>query len=339
MQTNHQAYIFEIIKRKINGEDSLGNVVGDILSISQDAVYRRYRGETLLTIYELEKLTKHFSISLDSLFDIEDHKVIFDFQPLDQFDFSMVAYLNNLRDGFRYVKQQANPHLTLSINNTHLLQLMNFPHLVRFKLFFWAKTHIQIKEYEDRKFKYEKVTEEAYTYGWEILRTYCSIPSRELFDPELIAGFAREIQYYFNAHLFEDRSYAIYLLKQLAEFTNHLKAQAEVGKKFVYNTQPPANGNEYEVYFNETLNGFGTIYYKSDDSDGLYIAHNILNTLHTTNRAYIDDSLQILDRQFANASIISQTNEKARNAYFHKLERSVLNIIKKLELELEEELM
>lgn len=44
MRTDHQAAIFEIIKRKIGAQDSLGNIVADVLSISQDAVYRRFRG-------------------------------------------------------------------------------------------------------------------------------------------------------------------------------------------------------------------------------------------------------------------------------------------------------
>ena len=56
MTVDYQRQIFEIIKREISGKDSLGNVIGDILNISQDAVYRRSRGETHLTINEMEKL-------------------------------------------------------------------------------------------------------------------------------------------------------------------------------------------------------------------------------------------------------------------------------------------
>jgi hypothetical protein len=104
MRTDHQAAIFENIKRRIGAEDSLGNVVGDVLSISQDAVYRRFRGETLLTIYELEKLCKHFNISLDSLFDINKDTVLFDFSPLKEYEFSMATYLQNILDGLHLIK-------------------------------------------------------------------------------------------------------------------------------------------------------------------------------------------------------------------------------------------
>ena len=339
MQQDHQKTIFEIIKQRTAGQGSLGDIVGEILSISNDAVYRRFRGDTHLTIYELEKLCKHFGISMDSLFAMEANKVLFDFQPLKYFDFSMDPYLRGIQQAFKMVKSQQNPRLMITVNNTHLLQLLNFPHLVRFKLFFWAKTHIQIKEFQDIKFAYEKFNEESFIIGRDILQMYNSIPTKEIYDPELIRGFAREIQYYFRAHLFEDPSFAIYLLDQLLLFTDHLKAQAEIGKKFIFDTTPPADGNEFEVYHNETLNGFGTIYYKTDQAEGLYMAHNILNTLHTTDEYYVQDSLQVMERQFANASLISQTNEKLRNAYFHQMTRSVQMIKQKLELELEEEAM
>ena len=76
MRVDHQTNIFELIKIKIKGQDNLANAVGDVLSISPDAVYRRYRGETALTIFELEKLCKHFEISLDSLFEMNKNKVV-----------------------------------------------------------------------------------------------------------------------------------------------------------------------------------------------------------------------------------------------------------------------
>lgn len=337
MQRDHQTAIFEIIKQRTADQGSLGEVVGEILSISNDAVYRRYRGETHLTIYELEKLCKHFNISLDALFQVDDFKVIFDFQPLDHFDWSMIAYLQRIEEGFKLVTSMPNPKLHISVNHTHLLQLLNFPHLVRFKLFFWAKTHIQVKEYQDVKFAYSKITEENFSLGRNILLMYNSIPSTELYDLELLRKLAQEIQYYFQAHLFEDPTFAIYLLDQLIEFAHHLKAQVAIGKKFIFDTQPPADGNELEAYQSDTANGFGTIFYQTDKAEGLYLAHNILNILHTQDPVYFDDSMRTLERQIANSSKISLVNEKVRNDYFHKMIRTVENVKQKMQLELEAE--
>lgn len=334
MLQDHQKTIFEIIKRKTQGQDSIGNIVGDVLSLSQDAVYRRYRGETHLTIFELEKLCKHFNISLDSLFEINKNKVIFEFQPLKEYDFSMDLYLQSMKDALSQIKDQKNPELVFLINNTPIMQLLNYPHLVRFKLFFWAKTHLQVKEFQNQKFKYEKISPESFNTGLDALKMYNAIPSKEIYDPELLRGFVREVFYYFQSEQFEDPKYAIYILDLLDRFVDHLKAQATVGKKFVSTTEPPASGNDFEMYHNETINGGTTIYYKTDHYQGLYVGHNLLNSVHTTDQEYIDDTIGVLNKQMANSSVISIVNEKERNNYFSQVKRMIESFKKKIELEI-----
>ncbi len=332
-----QHRIFEIIKRQIQGEDSIGNVVGNVLSISQDAVYRRFRGETQLTILELKKLCKHFNISLDTLFEINKNKVIFEFQPLDEFDFSMDLYLRSMNQALSDISAHKNPKLTILINNSPIMQLLNYPHLVRFKLFFWAKNYLQLEEYKNQKFKYDKISSESFNIGYESLKMYNAIPSKEIYDVELLGGFAREIFYYYEAEQFEDSNYAIYMLELLNRFVDHLKAQAAAGKKFVSTLEAPAIGNDFEMYLNETLNGNTTIVYEAQDFEGVYIGHNLLNSVHTTDRAYVQDTISTIDKQMSNSSIISVVNEKQRNSFFAQIKRRIDTYKKKIEIDLEME--
>jgi hypothetical protein len=334
MRVDHQTNIFELIKIKIKGQDNLANAVGDVLSISPDAVYRRYRGETALTIFELEKLCKHFEISLDSLFEMNKNKVVFDFVPLDTYEFSMDNYLEGILKNIKIIKAQKNPELIMAITNTPFFQILNYPHLVRFKLFFWAKTHLMIEGYETKSFDYEQISSKTFDTGLEILKIYNSIPSKEIYDPELLRGFTREIFYYFEANHFKDPNYALYMLKLLDRFVDHLEAQAIIGKKFVSTTTPPASGNDFEMYHNETLNANASIYYKTDDHAGLHITHNLLNSIHTHDAEYLKDSLSVLNKQLANSSLISIVNEKNRNNYFAQIRQTINSFRKKIEVQL-----
>ncbi len=336
MQTDHQSALFEIIKRKINGQASLGDALGEVLSLSNDAVYRRYRGETQLTIYELKKISKHYSISLDSLFGVAENKVIFDFQPIENIDFNMDSYLQNIADGFQQIRNQKSPELMMAINNTHLLQLLNFPHLTRFKLFFWGRNYLRVDELKNKRFAHQKMTENQDRVGRQILRDYTAIPSKELLDPEFMLGFTREIIYYFTSRLFEDPTYALHLLNQLIEFVGHIKHQCEEGKKFVYRTSPPANGNELEVYLNDTVNGATVTYYKTEELEGLNMAHNVMNTMNTFDAAYIRDGREVLKRQFENSSIISLHNQKERNRFFQNLVDQIEKAKRQVQQELDE---
>ncbi|MDP5099277.1 MAG: helix-turn-helix transcriptional regulator [Crocinitomicaceae bacterium] len=337
MRVDHQTRIFEIIKSLTEGQDSLGNIVGELLSISPDAVYRRYRGETQLTIFELEKLSKHFGISLDALFEIKKNTVVFDFQPLQMYENNMTEYLSKMHDRLKLIKAQKNPELIITINNSPMLQLLNFPHLVRFKLWFWGKTHLQMEEFQGKQFEYQKLPEETFAIGQEVLRIYNSIPSKEIYDGSFLRGFAREIYYYFNAHQFKDPGYAVYLLELLLRFVDHLENQAAIGKKFTFGIQPPASGNDFTMFHNETLNGNGTTVYKTDDHRGLYITHNLLNYIHTNDKVYFEDTMNVLNKQMANSSIISSNNEKARNDYFFHVKKMIIKLKSKMEIELVED--
>ena len=334
MKPDHQKVIFEIIKKQI-GKDSLGLVLGEVLSISNDAVYRRYRGETLLTIYELEKLCKRFDISIDSIFGIKKHNALFSYTPLGEFDFSMDEYIQGLLENVKMLKSQQNPELIFAVNNIQIFQLLNYPHLVRFKLFFWAKNYLRIKEFDNKQFEYEKISPKTFNTGLEALKIYNTIPSKEIYDNEFLQGFVSEIYYNYSARLFKEPEFALYLLKVLGRFVDHLELQAKAGQKFVSTTEPPANGNEFEMYYKPTNNGNGTTYYSSDEGKGVYISHNMMNYIHISDPEYIEDSVNLMQKQIVNSSVISSSNEKERNNFFFKVRK----LIKGTELKIQADLL
>jgi hypothetical protein len=334
MKQDIQTTLFQLLKQKIAGEDTIGNALSDLLSISPDAVYRRYRNETPLTIQEVKKICGHYNISFDALCQFGNGKVVFSYPPLDTFDFSLESYLEGILIAFQKLKSLSSPEIILSVNNIQLFQLLNFPQLVRFKLYFWAKTHLHIDAYQGQLFKHDKTSETAFSLGKEILQIYNSIPSKEIYDPEFMRGFLRQIQYYYNAHLFEDPSYALFLYDRVLLLSSHLRSQANCGKKFIYGTSAPANGNDFSMYLNETINADATFYYQCKELSGMYLTHNIMNYLETTNESYVADSKLIIDKQLANSSLISIVNEKERNNFFFEFERTITSFKKKIEADL-----
>ena len=77
MPTDIQTTLLQIIKERIVGSDTIGNVLADVLHISSDAAYRRNRNETPFTIHEVQKLCKHFNISFDALTDVRGESSFF----------------------------------------------------------------------------------------------------------------------------------------------------------------------------------------------------------------------------------------------------------------------
>ena len=138
MNSGIQAKLFEYIKQSLNEDESIGIVLSDVLSLSTDAVYRRMRLETLMTIEEVRKLCIHFNISFDALIEMKSGNALFTYLQLNEGNFTIEKYLEGILNGLGRLKSINDAKLYFSINNVHFFQALNFPQIVRFRLFFWA---------------------------------------------------------------------------------------------------------------------------------------------------------------------------------------------------------
>lgn len=337
METNDlQQLLFNAIKQTFFNDEKLSEVIQKDLNVSSDAAYRRIRGDVPLTIYETKVLTEKYKLSFDNIGDFKAEKVIFDYKPLSNIEFNFEGYLTNLRNTLREVKRRNDPHLYISINDTPILQLFNFPHLTRFKFFFWAKSFLSIDEYKDKKFGHEKIDPKILEIGMETHNLYNSLPTSELYSPDTLKGTLRQIEYYFESELFEDKSYVIVLLDNLLEFSAHLQKQAEIGHKFVYGNEPnTAEATKFNMYYIDTYLPDNTYYIEIEGSAQTIFTHNIMNTITTSDAVYNKDTKMILDRLMDNSTLISVTATKERNKFFSSLNKTISNFKKRVELELE----
>lgn len=318
-----QAQLVFLIKQKLTANESIGSVISELLDISTDAAYRRVRCEKPIGMDELALLCKHFNISLDQIFEIPQKTVVFDFYDFDKSNFSLDVYLLNIRDSLLNLKNQNEAKLILTINNTHFFQLFNFPELVKFKLFFWMKMNLQLDEFQKVKYTDFRFSQDQLNTCNEILNLYNSIPSVEIYDVELFGGLAREVYYYSISKELEDLESAKLLFESINELIDHLCAQAKNAKKFKVNTPVPASDRGIDVYVNEILNSVASFYYETEKNQGLFVAHNFMNSLHTNNQYYVNQTKDVLDSIIEVSTKISHSNHKLRNNFFGKLIENV----------------
>lgn len=331
---NVQQRIFDEIKKQLPKDEKIAAVLMNTLFLSQDAVYRRLRGDVPLTIYETKTLCNAYNISFDEIDAYKKGVVTFNYLPLDRIGLNFESWLTGLRDGLQQIKKLENTKMTMSINDTPIFQLFNLPHLTRFKFFFWAKTYLKIPAYEHELFKREKIDKKVLMIGIEAHNIYNSIPTTEIYSPETLRGTMRQIQYYLDAHLFEDPSYALELIDNLMDLVRHMKVQAEIGRKFPRGNEAPSAGNPIEMYFNETYISDNTYLVKSDSGSFVYLTHNIMNYLNSTDPYYIQESEFVLEKLINNSNLISQVNVKDRNRFFAELEGNVRAFRNKVEAQI-----
>ncbi len=334
MTLDIQQRLLEIVKSKIGGQ-TIGNALSDILSIGTDAAYRRNRGETPLTIHEVQKLCQHFSISFDDLVGLSETNVIFEYNPTHLYNFNFEGYFEGMLQALRTLQKCTNPSVMMTFNNIPVFQLMNFARLVRFRLYFWAKTYLMMEEYKDDLHEEVRVDQKIFDLGAEVLDRYVNIPTVECYDPEFMRGLIRQIQYYADARLFKDPSYALKLMDDVKNMADHVKAQAECGHKYKFRDKSGRMGAKINIYLNDTINSDNSFYYHSEEMEGIYLSHNQMNYLHTSDAVYVKETKTMLEKQFANSSLISNTNQKERNAFFHKLYKHIETVRHQIEIDIE----
>lgn len=318
----YQKLLLNRIAEKLAKGETIGYVLSEVLNISLDAAYRRYRCETYFSIGELAKISQHFNISMDELLNPSSDYVRFQYSPLSTFEASMENYFTKLHEHVDALWKQPNPELIISVNNTPFIQLFNFPHLARIKMYFWGRNNLRITSFKNEKFKHTPFPPSILHCGKKTLSKYNEIPSIELYDSELLRGFSKEIYINYLSGAFESEKYVVFLFDQLKKFTAHLKHQAETGKKFIVGAPLP-NESVFQLFHNGTLNAISSFYYKTDLSNGLFLAHNYMNTLHTVDKMYVEDTKKMLDFILLNSTSLTATNEVGRNTFFKEIDDQI----------------
>ncbi|MFK8044084.1 MAG: hypothetical protein AB8B72_01215 [Crocinitomicaceae bacterium] len=333
-----QDALLQKIEAKLEGNKKMVDVIMDTLNVSMDAAYRRMNGKVALTIFETQILLDTFDLNIGNLGTYKKDKIIFDYKPLSRIDFNFESYLTGLRDTLKDLKHLKNPKFTVSVNETPVFQLFNFPHLTRFKFFFWAKSYLQIPEYVNAKFKREKIDKRVLSIGIEAHNLYMSVPSTEMYCSETLRGILRQIEYYFDSGIFEDSDYALELLDNVSGLAKHINHQAEVGHKFVVGNEPnTAEQTAFSMYLNDTYLPDNTYYLQHENGALTYFSHNIMNFIMTQNPDYNSDTKMILDRLLDNSRLISKTGHKERVMFFNSLEKAIDQLRKKILFSIEME--
>jgi len=320
MKNNIQQRLIEEVKRTLKPGESLGIALSDALSISTDAAYRRLRNETQMTVHEVEKVCSYFQISFDALLEEGKQIIPFDYLKGRSDEFSIEGYLEGVLLGIKNLTKLHQTKLYLVVNNVHFFQGFNFPELMHFRLFFWAKAHLSLKEFEQKKFDVASFSAESIRKGREILQCYNQIETLEVVDREMMRGYIRQIGYALESGWFQEKEQAVFLVDRVQAWLNHFMDQATQGKKFMIGNAAPAKGSKLTLFLNDTVNTDTTFYYEGGETKGVYLIHNILNYLHTADKAYVVDTKTVLDRQITNASLISEINHKERHKYFQYMQ-------------------
>jgi hypothetical protein len=319
-----QTEVFSHIRATLPAHVALVDIVADTLELSIDSTYRRIRGEKPLSIEELVKLAVRFKFSVDRLLSLETESYIFSGKLASAHDHVFEKWLQNSLEQFTFMAAYPNAHVYYMAKDLPLAHFFQTPELASFKFFFWQKSILQYNELKGAKFKMDKSDETSKALADKIVVAYNKIHSSEVWAVETINSSLRQIEYYYDAGIFESKADPLHLCDSLDRLVAHLESQAEEGIKFSIGKSPVAGNGQYFIYNNELIVGNNNVLADLGDVKITYLNHTSINYVSTRDTVFNEYQLRATLNMINKSEPLHTVNEKGRNAFFNRL-RNVID--------------
>lgn len=328
-ENTFQQVLFQAIKERIPEHVSFVHDISELLGISYDSAYRRIRGEKELSLSELQILSAHYQVSLDTIFSIDSSHILFSSMAIGQQGLSFIQWLQNILEEIRQIHSCKQKEIIYSAKDIPIFHYFEFPEVFAFKSFFWHKVLFSAPGFEQKKYAVD-IPGQVTDLIRSILSFYNRIPTVELWNEETFDSLIRQIEFCFVCGYFEKKEDALRVLDHVKSMVVHLEQQASAGYRFFLGDDPDGIDGTYRLYCNEVLLGDNTIFVSKDNHSKTFLTYNVINLLVTENPAFcvqIESSLRNLTKK---STLISSSSEKERQRFFHILYSKISEVMEKI---------
>lgn len=322
-----QQQFFHELKEQLPAHISLVDDIAEALGISYDSAYRRIRGEKELSFSELQKIVARYNLSPAQVLQqqAQGHEISFQYNPLNSQTFNMYDYLVSAGKEIKGLSGIADSEMIYAAKDIPIFHYFLIDEVGWFKMFVWQKTLIGFPEFDNQRFSLKRPDERIMEAGKKLLYEYINFSSTELWNEETIYSYLKQVEFYCEADLFEDKQDAFIILDKLEEYLDHLKKMAAHGQKFLPGKEPTGNSENFKLYHNEVVRSDNTIMARVGERKVTFLTHSAMNFLRTTDVRFCETTHQWLTHLIKRSGLISTVSEKHRNQFFAKLHEQVKN--------------
>jgi len=311
--------------------------LAQLLGVQKDAVYRRLRGDTLLTPDEISLLTSTFNLSLDALVYESSSTVFFDFTPFSNTVTNVGEYLNGVLNDLKQVQQLPDVRVYFVSYEIPFFYYAFFPELISFKLFIWGKTVWEFDYLKDRPFDFSIISYPDEQVIQDILKSFLNLDTTEIWSVNIIDNTLSQIEYFVNSGGFKNPEDAYVLCDKVLALVRQWRSMAEHGQKFPLGSySEDMTRGDFQLYQQELLITSNTILVTSPLTKIIFPIISNPNYLKSTDRKMCDYQEDWFKKAIKKSTLLSQQNEKSRNLFFNIMERKIASTRRRIESHLEE---
>lgn len=335
-QSFQEKFLDAIISRYERRADAVEDLCR-ILNSTKDPVYRRMRGDTLLTPQEISLLALHFNISLDRLVFSESSKLVCSFKPISKKVHNFEEYLTYFTADFDLVRRLPNLHMYSASAEIPVLVCAYFPELIGFKLYVWGRTSWNFEYLRDRPFSFDLINEPVRRLIKSVQDHYNQIDSTELLSVSCVDMTLAQIEYQLYSDGFKDPQEALILCDKLTQWVAHVREMVIAGKKFELGSSPSERSSKFIMYHNEVFYTTNISLMESDIGPAVYFTYNGPNFLRTTDDRFCRFTEDWFKQVTGQSTHLTLASDRIRDWFFREMTKKIDRVRQRLVVYLNEQ--
>jgi hypothetical protein len=301
------------LKKSLPPSVGLAEEIADILEISVDSAYRRIRGQTGLTLEEIYRISKKYTISIDEVFSNRSDTVTFAYTKLTDSAANFENYLLRIAGHLKNINKFENKKIYYVAEETPLFYSFFSPKLTAFKLFYWQRSVLNIEEYQKVPFSWDAVPKHLIDIAHGSFHEFMQIPSVEVWTSETVLTGLKQVHFYFESGLLKKED-ALELIAEFRKMIERVQENARMARKNISDKE-----ETFFMYQSELVLGTNCIYIITGDARYSYITFNTLNSLTTNNPEFCEETEHWVKNLERKSVLISGAAEKQRYQFFSSM--------------------
>lgn len=303
-----------------------------LLGVSTDSVYRRLRGETLLSPDEISLLAQTYQISIDLLIHQKEDKLLFSFNAFEQEIVDFDTYMDQLLFTAEQVRKLQKVEIYYTVQELSIFLLPLFPHLFSFRLYVYGLTYWKFDYLQDTHFQPDLVPDSVFQKALKVNAIYNAVTSHELWDLSLIDNTLNQIEYLATTDRFKNLEQVKALCEELMQVMDYLRTMATSGNKFALNDGPGKAQAGFDLYYNEFASTNDSLLVSSPDQKLLFTSFGSPDFLSTNNQFFCNHLESWFKTIISRSTSISTHSERKRDWFFRHLEKKIRSTREKIEV-------
>lgn len=314
-----QEVFIKKLKESVPQNVSLAEELADLLKVSNDSAYRRLRNETEFTLKEVYTISKHFNISVDSLFSFKDDYVTCNYIKLTDSADNFEKYLSGILRQTKALTTSQSSKIIYAAEEIPIFHSLGAEPLTAFKLFYWQRSVLNVPEFQTKKYARDMMPKKIMDIAADIHTTYLKVPSIEIWTDKTILTTVKQIEFYFESGAFKEKEDALHVLEHIRKMAQEMSHWAEMENK------DPKSGKQqnFWLYNSDLIIGTNAIHIAADNFNASYISFNTMNSLTTTNHSFCEEIEHWMKNLVKKSTLISGTAEKQRFRFFNEMYKHI----------------